>query len=180
MQKTLTNTDRNYRPILVLPLLSKILEITVNSQLMAHLEKENLLSEFQFGFRQNGSTELATTRRRSSTTSDEKSTMGNLSVPFLWTFLELSIRSVIVSFLQSYQLMVFVDGHKLHWFTSYLFHRTQLVEIDNTRSSEQPVYSGVPQGSIRGPLLLVFFFNDIVDSLLNSQIVMYADENTET
>ena len=48
--------------------------------------------------------------------------------------------------------------------------------MDNTRSSEQPVNSGVPQGSIIGLLLFAVFFNDIVDSLLSSQIMMYADD----
>lgn len=51
----------NYRPISVLPILSKILEKTVHSQLIEYFESENLLSDFQFGFRANRSTELAST-----------------------------------------------------------------------------------------------------------------------
>ena len=66
-----------------------------------------------------------------------------------------------------------IRGQELRWFTSYLFQRTQLVKMDNTRSS---AYSVVPQGSILGPLLFVVFFNDIVDSLSNLEIVMYADD----
>ena len=168
-----TRDPDNYRPISVLPILSKILERTVHSQLMTHLETENLLSEFQFGFRPNRSTELATTlfvdniRREVNNGKLVGAVFMDLSRAF-----DTISHSQLLTKLSAYG----IRGQELQWFTSYLFHRTQLVEIDNIRSSNQPVYSGVPQGSILGPLLFVVFFNDIVDSLKNSQIVMYADD----
>ena len=50
-----------------------------------------------------------------------------------------------------------VSGKELNWFTDYLFNRTQIVKIENVRSDTEPVYCGVPQGSILGPLLFIVF-----------------------
>jgi hypothetical protein len=167
------NDPDNYRPISILPTLSKILERTVHSQLMEHLETENLLSEFQFGFRAKRSTELATTlfvdniRREVNNGKLVGSVFMDLSRAF-----DTISHSQLLAKLSSYG----IRDNELHWFTSYLFHRTQLVEIDGSRSTEQPVFNGVPQGSILGPLLFVVFFNDIVDSIQHAHITMYADD----
>ena len=68
-----------------------------------------------------------------------------------------------------------VSGKELNWFTDYLFNRTQIVEIENVRSDTEPVYCGVPQGSILGPLLFIVFFNDLVENL-NCHVIKYADD----
>jgi hypothetical protein len=68
-----------------------------------------------------------------------------------------------------------VRGKELDWFTSYLFNRTQVVALGSMNSEPEPVYCGVPQGSILGPLLFITFFNDLVDSM-NSKVIKYADD----
>ena len=68
-----------------------------------------------------------------------------------------------------------VSGKELDWFTNYLFNRTQMVEIENIRSTPEPIYCGVPQGSILGPLLFIVFFNDLVENL-NCRVIKYADD----
>ena len=65
---------------------------------------------------------------------------------------------------------------KQEWFRNYLFNRHIRVCFNGALSNEQPVYSGVPQGSILGPLLFVMLFNDIVQQLENSKIIKYADD----
>ena len=74
--------------------------------------------------------------------------------------------------LQSYG----VKSKELLWFTDYLFGRHQYVQLGVNMSSNQPVFSGVPQGSILGPLLFIVFYNDFVDQLANSRVLKYADD----
>ena len=65
---------------------------------------------------------------------------------------------------------------ELDWFKSYLFNRQIQVYQNGRLSEEKPVYTGVPQGSILGPLLFVLFFNDISSYLEYIKIVIYADD----
>ena len=69
-----------------------------------------------------------------------------------------------------------VEGLELAWFTDYLFNRTQLVEIQNTRSRPYSITSGVRQGSILGPLMSIVFFNDLKGSIDKSEVIAYADD----
>ena len=61
-------------------------------------------------------------------------------------------------------------------FTDYLFNRCKKVKHDNFLSAEEKVFSGVPQGSIIGPLLFVLFYNDFPNCLKHSKCVIYADD----
>ena len=69
-----------------------------------------------------------------------------------------------------------IKNEELEWFVSYLFYRSQVVDINNIRSNEFYIYSGVPQGSILGPLLFLLFFNDFPEVLKKSKVLMYADD----
>ena len=65
----------------------------------------------------------------------------------------------------------------LELFSSYLSDRTQIVMIENTSSSIGYVTSGVPQGSVLGPLLFVLFLNDVPNALLTSNYYFFADDS---
>ena len=80
--------------------------------------------------------------------------------------------SVLIAKLKCYR----ISGDEIKWFCDYLFHRSQITEWDGVESITHPVFTGVPQGSILGPLLFIIFFNDLQDSLTNAKIVMYADD----
>ena len=69
-----------------------------------------------------------------------------------------------------------VHDNELLWFTDYLFGRQQYVQLGKGTSSMQSIYSGVPQGSILGPLLFNLYFNDFADHLVKTNVLMNADD----
>ena len=69
-----------------------------------------------------------------------------------------------------------IQDNELNWFTDYLFLRKQIVQFKGVLSELNPVFTGVPQGSILGPLLFLIHFNDVRKSLSYSKIITYADD----
>ena len=71
-----------------------------------------------------------------------------------------------------------IHGTALQWFTSYLTDRSQYVEIEGVSSNILPLYTGVPQGSILGPLLFLIYMNDIPNCTKQFNFILYADDTT--
>ena len=164
----------NYRPISVLPSLSKILEKAIHQQLIDHLEEQSLLTKYQFGYRPHRSTNLAATlfvaniRREV----DRGNLVGAVFIDLCKAFDTLS-HSTLLTKLPAYGIV----GNELELFTDYLFQRQQVVYLGSSTSDLRPVCTGVPQGSILGPLLFIIFYNDFVDYIHESQVLMYADDS---
>ena len=167
------NSFDNYRPISVLPIVSKIFEKCVYRQLIDYFETNKLLSNFQFGFRSRRSTEIAATlfTDKIRTAMDEGKYTGAIYVDLSKAFDTIS-HSLLLKTLSENG----VSGNSLHWLTDYLFSRSQQVSYLGTISASQPIYCGVPQGSILGPLLFIVYFNDAVKSITRSEVLMYADD----
>ena len=71
-----------------------------------------------------------------------------------------------------------IEGTSLKWFTSYLNQRSQYVELNGSQSDRKIILTGVPQGSILGPLLFLMYMNDIPLTTDHFSYVMYADDTT--
>ena len=81
-------------------------------------------------------------------------------------------RSILLKTLHNYG----ISGRSNEWLADYLFCRSQQVSYLGTLSSPQSIFCGVPQGSILGPLLFIVYFNDAANTIVNSKILMYADD----
>ena len=163
----------NYRPISILPVMSKIIEKAIHLQLVKFLDQNSLLSEFQFGFRPKLSTDLAAIHMfdniRESV--DSGKLVGAVFIDLSKAFDTVS-HSTLLEKLPQYG----IEGIEYAWFKDYLFSRKAVVSYNNPVSDEQDLYTGVPQGSILSPLLFIILFNDIASVLQHSRIVKYADD----
>ena len=167
-----SNPD-NYRPISVLPVISKIIEKIIDRQLITFLDKNHLLTKFQFGFRPKLSTEYAATILLDSIRDnvDKGRLVGAVFVDLSKAFDTVS-HAMLLDKLPLYG----VEGKELEWFKDYLFFRKAKVAYNGCFSQENALLTGVPQGSILGPLLFLVLFNDVVDVIEHSSILKYADD----
>ena len=155
-----------------MPFISKIIEKAVHRQLITYFDQGSLLSHFQFGFRPKLSTELAATYLLDNIRKnvDDDKLVGAVFIDVRKAFNTIS-HSKLLEKLPKYE----IDRREYAWFEGYLFARKAVVSYNNCVSDEQELYSGVPQGSIFGPLLFIISFNDITDAIRHSRIVKYAD-----
>ncbi|KAI2653946.1 RNA-directed DNA polymerase from mobile element jockey [Labeo rohita] len=150
-----TNLDptlmSNFRPISKLPFLSKILEKVVLGQLQSFLNENNLHEKFQSGFKAHHSTESALLRVMNDVmlTTDSGQSVALVLLDLSSAF-DLVDHSILLSRLET---CVGLRGMVLQWFRSYLTNRSYSVCLGPNSSSDIPLSSGVPQGSILGPVL---------------------------
>lgn len=169
------NSFSNYRPISILPVISKGLEKIIFKRVSCFCQKHSLLSPKQFGFRSGMSTEmpLLTQKEFILTGFENKLLTLGVYIDFSKAFDRINHRILAVK-LEHYGFR----GISLGLLMSYLKHRKQCVVIDENRSSLLEITSGVPQGSILGPLLFNIYVNDITKLNKNAECIMYADDTT--
>ena len=164
---------KNYRPVSILPVISKVIEKVVTTQMTEFLETNQLLSPSQYGFRRGYSTESAcvhvTELLRDNI--DRGGVVGAV-------FLDLRKAFDTVSHQRLLNKMVNFDfsAKTIKWIQSYLVNRTQCVRINNTNSTFKKYPKGVPQGSTISPILFSLYINDLPDVCPAVHTQMYADD----
>ena len=162
----------NYRPISLTSICCKINEHIIVSQTITHLEQHNILVDYQHGFRRRRSCEsqLLITAHDLASILDDHAQVDVAVLDFAKAFDKVPHQRLIDK-LKYYNLHPSVVG----WTKSFLSDRTQSVVVDGHTSAEAPVLSGVPQGTVMGPLLFLIFINDIANNV-DSKIRLFADD----
>ena len=162
----------NYRPISLTSICCKTMEHIVFSFIMNHSDCNSIINSYQHGFRPHHSceTQLLPFVEDISRAMDQHSQIDLLLLDFSKAF-DTVPHMRLLSKLSYYG----INGPLHEWISSRLTQRTQKVVLNGVASKEVKVISGVPQGTVLGPLLFLLYVNDINDNI-NSTIRMFADD----
>ncbi len=162
----------NYRPISLTCILCKVMEHIVTSNLCRHLNSNNILYDLQHGFREKRSceTQLAMLIEDLTRNASIGKQTDLVLLDFSKAFDKVNHEKLL------YKLHCYgVRENTLNWIRAFLNGRSQKVVIEGEESGSVPVTSGVPQGSVLGPILFVIYINDLPDHII-SQVRLFADD----
>ena len=168
----LKSDKSNWRPISLLPTLSKIAESVMHARLLRHFTENDVISKRQAAYLKGDSTiqQLIYIVHLIRTTWTKKSIMQGVFLDVSAAFDKAWHAGLIAKLEQ-----VKVGGEFLELFKSYLSNRRQIVTIDGCKSEVKELKAGVPQGSRLGPLLWILYANDILEDI-ESEILLFADD----
>ncbi len=168
------NDPANYRPVSLTCISCKVMEHIISSQVMHHLEDNSILYHWQHGFRAMRSceTQLITLVQdlAQNMASPKYKQTDIIITDFSKAFDKVPHKRLL------YKLQYYgIKGQTLKWIEAFLSTRTQQVVLPGAQSRSAPVESGVPQGSVLGPILFLIYVNDLPE-LMTSGVRLFADD----
>jgi len=167
----------NYRPISILNSFSKIYEKIIQIRLDSFITKNNLLDNSQYGFRKQHSTEFALINLVDKIANfiDDKNYVICVMIDIKKAFDSLN-HKILLEELLNYGFR----GNVIKLLESYLSNRYQYVFYNGQTSTSRKITTGIPQGSILGPLLFLLYINDLKSSVTEDTPILFADDATLT
>ena len=162
----------NYRPISLTCVLCKVLEHVVASSISRHFTEQNILFDLQHGFREKRSceTQLIMLVDELAKNMQAKKQTDLILLDFSKAFDKVAHEKLLLK-LHFYG----IRGNTLNWIKDFLDNRSQSVLLNGSNSDSIPVSSGVPQGSVLGPILFLAYINDLPDQV-KSRVRLFADD----
>ena len=159
---------KNYRPVSRTSILCKTLESIIRDSIIKHMEANNLFSDNKFGFITGRSTVLQPLNVLNIWTEiiDQGGDLEVVYYDFMNAFDKVPHHRLMHE-IERYGIL----GNTLGWIKSFLSYRTHCVVINNTKSDYAAVTSGIPQGSVLGPILFVIYVNDLPEVVDDNSFV---------
>ncbi len=163
----------NYRPVSLTAILCKLLEHIICSNIHKHLEQHSILTDAQHGFRKERSCEsqLILTINDLAKNIDNRGQIDLILLDFSKAFDKVPHERLLHK-INHYG----IRGTTQSWLRDFLSDRHQKVLLEGEHSDTAPVRSGVPQGSVLGPLMFLIFINDLPEYVTSSHVRLFADD----